>query len=245
MLHDSELETYRKWWKRSKSDIQGFHKSYKAETPDGDLLQVDFNYHERLVRLNVQLARERGKSYVATVKQGSIIREKDVTTNRNTSIKGKVHPFRYIFSCIPDDDLLESVGGAYEISRVSLGKQLLAGELPPNDGEPFRTEKKRESFFEYLQRRRQEKIGRDGTFLQRVKRRFWGELHDFLFGSSLGLAVYYHFFDFSILGLSLAIFAFFSGGMDWILRNRNPLMIKVFFFLFTGSYFFYTGYTRY
>ncbi|NUM42862.1 MAG: hypothetical protein HUU45_14680, partial [Leptospiraceae bacterium] len=122
MLSEGDFQAYRKWWKKGKSSLRGFHKSYKAITPDGDVLQADFNYHERLVHLYVEVSGERGRAFSANIKQGSIIREKDITTGRSGSIKNRIHPFRHIFSCIPDNDLLESLGGAYDISRTSLGK---------------------------------------------------------------------------------------------------------------------------
>lgn len=243
MLNEGDFEAYRKWWKKGKSSLKGFHKSYRAETPVGDVLQADFNYHERLVRLFIEVSKERGRAYTANVKQGSIIREKDITTGRTTSIKGRIHPFRHIFSCIPDDDLLESLGGAYEISRVSLGKPVYTSE-PSEKFENFEFAKK-ESFFERLERKRLARIEKYGTLWQRFKKRFWGDLHDFVLGSSLGVAIYYHFFDFIILGATLAGFGFFFGGLDWIIRNRDPLMTKVFLFMGIGTYFFYTGYTKY
>ncbi|EMY06200.1 hypothetical protein LEP1GSC029_0099 [Leptospira interrogans str. 2002000626] len=48
-----------------------------------------------------------------------------------------------------------------------------------------------------------------------------------------------------MLGFSLAVFGLLFGGLDWMLRKRNPLFVKVILFMSLGSYFYYVGYTRY
>ncbi|WCL48990.1 hypothetical protein [Leptospira sp. GIMC2001] len=255
------LETYRSWWKKQNSQLPGFTRSVKATTPDGDVLEADFNFHEKLVRISLEIANENGKIYSATIKNGSIIKEKDITSGRNYPISRKVRPFKDIFSCIPDADLLDTIGGAYEISLTPLGKvierRVGRGIYQQEDfagyqsGLPLSTKYdsifgiRRESWFQKWKRRRMERrIYRD-PFWVRFRRRFWAETHDILLGFGLAYFVYNYWFDYVILGLALGAFGFFSGGMDWALRKRDPLLLKVLSFLSLGSFFFYNGYTRF
>ncbi|HNB98610.1 MAG TPA: hypothetical protein PLS71_10230, partial [Leptospiraceae bacterium] len=77
------------------------------------------------------------------------------------------------------------------------------------------------------------------------KIRFLDDLYDSILGVSVCLAIYLHFFDYVVLGFSLAFMGVFFGGLDWILRNRTPFYLKVMSFLSFGGYYFYTGFTRF
>ncbi len=257
----NELETYRSWWKKQSSSIPGFTRSFIARTPAGDVLEADFNFHERLVRLSVEIADENGKNYAATVQNGSILKEKDVTGGRNYPISRKILPFRDVFSCIPDPDLLEALGGVYEISLYPLGqreRRLGRGvyekvEIPLNSEEDSPYQGKydaifgivRETWFQRWRRTRRKKRLRREPFWHRFWRRFWGETFDFCIGFGLAVLVYNYWYDYVILGFTVGGFGFLAGGIDWAFRKRDPLLIKVLSFLSIGSYFFYQGYTQF
>ncbi|HMV42533.1 MAG TPA: hypothetical protein PK079_24495 [Leptospiraceae bacterium] len=238
MLYDSDYEGFRTWWKRSKTPARGYFKSYRAVSPIGDVFVVDYNFHENLVRLSLEPASEKGRTYTATIKNGTIIRERDVFNATNTSLKKKFHPFKNVFSCIPDDDVLNSIGGVYDISKVSLGKKAHE-EIPSDAGElePY-TQVSGESFYKRLLHRAKDSYAD-------FKIRFLDDLYDSILGVSVCLAIYLHFFDYVVLGFSLAFMGVFFGGLDWILRNRTPFYLKVMSFLSFGGYYFYTGFTRF
>jgi hypothetical protein len=257
----NELETYRSWWRKQNSRIPGFNRSYIAVTPTGDTLEADFNFHEKLVRLSVEVSQENGKNYAATIKNGSIIKEKDITSGRNYPIGRKVRPFREMFSCLPDSDLLESLGGAYEISLTPLGKKVERRigrgvyqedesgygrfDLPASTRYDGIFGIQRETWFQRWQRKRWERRINREPFWVRFRRRFWAEIHDLVLGAGLAWVVYNYYYDYVILGSALGAFGFFSGGLDWTFRKRNPLLLKVLSFISLGSYFFYNGYTRF
>lgn len=258
-----ELETYRSWWKKQNSSIPGFTRSFIAHTPSGDVLEADFNFHDRLVRLSVESANENGKNYAATIKDGSIIKEKDITSGRNYPITRKIRPFKEIFSCLPDADLLETVGGAYEISLTPLGKtenrigRGIYEDEPGSYGssDPWKLPDStrydhifgitRETWFQRWLRKRWERKIQKEPFWTRFRRRFWGETLDIIVGMGLAWVVYNYWFDYVILGAALGGFGLLAGGWDWAFRKRDPLLIKVLSFISLGSYFFYNGYTRF
>lgn len=238
MLYDSDYEGFRTWWKRSKTPARGYFKSYRAVSPVGDVFVVDYNFHENLVRLSLEPASEKGRAYTATIKKGTIIRERDVFNAANTSLKKKFYPFRNIFSCIPDDDVLNSIGGVYDISKVSLGKKVqedASSYIPEAESVVVPTG---ESFFKRF-------LGKAKESYVEFKIRFLDDLYDSILGVSVCLAIYLHFFDYVVLGFSLAFMGVFFGGLDWILRNRTPFYLKVMSFLSFGGYYFYTGFTRF
>lgn len=241
MLYDSDYEGFRTWWKRSKSPTRGYFKSYRAVSPTGDVFLVDYNFHENLVRLSLEPASEKGRTYTTTIKKGTIIRERDVFNSVNTSLKRKFYPFKDIFSCIPDDDVLSSIGGVYDISRVSLGKkQQEVGKpsLGPEEDQETGTVQRRPSALGRLA------MAIRSSYLD-FKLRFLDDLYDSILGVSVCVAIYLHFFDYVVLGFSLAFMGIFFGGLDWILRNRTPFYLKVMSFVSFGGYYFYTGFTRF
>lgn len=242
MVYESGHELYRTWWKRGKSQSPGYHKAYFAKTPDGDILQVDYNFHENLVKFHVQPFGEKGKTYTSTIKRGIIIRERDIFNAQNISIKKKILPFKEVFSCIPDEDLLQSIGGNYGISSFALGRKKSDGSSDRTGDYLDKEERERESFFQRLLRKRRN--SGEPSFLEKYKERALDDFHDAVLGISLGVAVYFHFFDLIATGALLGGSGIFFGGMDWIVRDRKPLFLKIFIFLLIGTYFFYTGYTR-
>lgn len=241
MEYTSDFKLFRTWWKSSKPITHGYNKSYIAKTPGGDILRVEYNFKEGIVKLSIRNASEKGKEYIAIVKKGTSIREKDISTNSNIPFKKKLLPFRDIFSSIPDDEILKSLGGIYGISIISRGIDQedktpdLTGEFSVKPSIPG------ETFFQRLRRVHPKQPKK--PLWQRIKERFWGEVHDLAIGASLSIAIYFNYYDYIVLGASIAALGFVFGGLDWIVRNRAPLLSKVVLFLIIGSYFFYTGYT--
>ncbi len=229
-----DYEVFRSWWKRNRSPNKGFSKSYRAVSPLGDIFQVDYNFHENLVKLSLSLASEKSKSYITTIKNGTIIREKDSLNGTSKSLKKKFVPFKNIFSSIPDKDILSLLIGIYEISDIQpdLDHSEKIAAIPSFDKDSV--EKKTLSFREKLSKQ-----------YASLKLRVLDDFYDSILGISICLAIYLHYFDFVLLGFALGFMGLFFGSIDWIIRNRNPLFLKVISFLFTGGYYFYTGYTRF
>lgn len=240
MLYDSDYEGFRTWWKRSAKPARGYFKSYRAVSPVGDVFLVDYNFHENLVRLSLEPASEKGRTYTTTIKNGTIIRERDVLNAVNTSLRKKFYPFRNIFSCIPDDDVLTSIGGVYDISRVSLGKrnQDSSGYVGVEQSQDTMSNPQKRDYITNLSQKLKSSYAD-------FRIRFLDDLYDSILGISVCLAIYLHFFDYVVLGFSLAFMGILFGGFDWILRNRTPFYLKVMSFLSFGGYYFYTGFTRF
>jgi hypothetical protein len=226
-------EVYRSKWKRNKTLPKGFSKSFRQTTPSGDELQVDYNFHENLVRLSLSVSLEKGRNYITTIKNGTIIRERDVSNGMNSSLKKKFLPFREIFSSIPDNDILETIGGVYEIEKQELQKYESDREIEVTNNS--KEEKLTKIHFK-------DKLK---SFYRNLRIRILDDLYDTLLGISLCVAIYLHFFDMVLLGFSLGFMGLFFGTLDWTLRSRNPMLLKVLSFLFSGGYYFYLGYTRF
>jgi hypothetical protein len=237
-------------WRKQKPRTPGFIRAFIMETPLGDILEAEFNFHEKLVRLTAEIKEEKGRIYAATIRNGVVLQEKDISAGRAYPVFRKIWPFRDYYSALPDKDLLACVGGSYDI-------------FPPNshDDSPeaaYRRERRndagfstrydsifgivRETRFQRWRRRRREARRSLGTPWERFKRRVWGDLQDFCLGLGAATLVYYTYYDYVLLGASLASVGMVAGLMDFLVRKRSVLFTKVLSFLSLGSYFFYSGY---
>ncbi|MBM9577369.1 hypothetical protein JWG45_09410 [Leptospira sp. 201903070] len=240
-----DYSIFRRWWKKESPPARGYTKSYSATTPTGDILQADLNFHEKKVRITLEIAGENGRIYIATIKDGTVLQEKDLSSGRMVPIYSKLAPFQEIFSCLPDPDLLSTLGGQYGISKSPLG------QTETNIPRPWETSTRYDHIFgihhqkTFWQRIFSREREYKEPWIVRVKKRFWSEFQDLLLGACSALGIYYAYTDFYLLGFSLAVFGLLFGGLDWMLRKRNPLFVKVLLFMSLGSYFYYVGYTRY
>ncbi|MDF3819526.1 hypothetical protein P3G55_06430 [Leptospira sp. 96542] len=235
-------------WRKQKPRTPGFIRAFTMETPLGDVLGAEFNFHERLVRLSVEIKEEKGRMYGATVKNGAVLSEKDISAGRAYPAFRKIWPFRDYFASLPDKDLLASLGGAYEI-------------YPPFEPEsdPERRERQktpyfgstrydnifgivRETRFQRFFRKRREAREARGPLWPRFKARVLGDLQDISLGLGFGYLVYQTYYDYVVLGLALGVLGMVLGLVDFLIRKRSVLMTKVLSFLTLGSYFFYNGY---
>ncbi|TGN06806.1 hypothetical protein [Leptospira ilyithenensis] len=236
-------------WRKQKPRTPGFTRAYTMETPLGDILEAEFNFHERLVRLAVEIKEEKGRMYSSTVRNGIVLQEKDISSGRAYPVFRKLWPFRDYFSSLPDNDLLLSVGGCYDIfppvqqeyqdRRFDSGRD---SSFPRSSRYDSVFGIVRETRFQRWKRRRREEIEARGTLWERFKRRFWGDLQDISLGCGIAYLVYLFYYDYVVLGWSLAALGMTTGLLDFLVRKRSVLFTKVLSFLSLGSYFFYTGY---
>lgn len=235
-------------WRKQKPRTPGFIRAFTMETPLGDVLEAEFNFHERLVRLAVEIKEEKGRMYGATVKNGTVQAEKDITSGRPYPVFRKVWPFREYFSTLPDKDMLACIGGAYEIyppfvpdaqEKGRSQRFSLESALFPSTRYDSIFGIVRETRFQRWRRERREAREARGSLWLRFKRRVWGDLQDIFMGVGFGCLVYYLYYDYVVLGLTLGILGMTAGLLDFLVRKRSVLMTKVLSFLSFGSYFFY------
>ncbi|EPG74734.1 hypothetical protein LEP1GSC058_1719 [Leptospira fainei serovar Hurstbridge str. BUT 6] len=244
MASFQDYSVLRKWWKPEFPPAKGYTKSYQAKTPDGDILQADFHYHDRKIRLTLEVAGENGRIYVSTIRDGSILKETDLSTGRSYPLYSRFAPFRDLVSSLPDRDALQVMGGAYGVSPEPLG-----AATERKESKPWEISTKYDHVFGIRRGagfwdRFSDKTPSEPLW-PRIRRRLWGDLHDLFVGAMSAVGIWYTYLDFYLLGFSLAVFGLLFGGLDWILRKRDPLFSKVMLFLGSGSYFYYYGYTRF
>ncbi|PJZ68054.1 hypothetical protein CH373_04625 [Leptospira perolatii] len=243
MASYQDYSVLRRWWKPEVPAAKGYTKSYQAKTPDGDILQADFHYHDRKIRLTLEVAGENGRIYVATVRDGSILKETDLTNGRSYPLYSRIAPFRDLLSSLPDKDALQILGGAYGVSPEPLGgpsrKEREPWEFSTRYDHVFGSRGGFRIWDRLFTRKEKEPLW------PRIRKRIWGDFQDLCIGTISAFGIWYAYFDFYLLGFALAVFGLLFGGLDWILRGRDPLLSKTLVFLGLGSYFYYYGFTKF
>lgn len=210
-------------WKVQHSKREGYYRTYSMETPEGDSLEVDYNHARSMVHITLTLEAEHGRQYIAVIKSGTILRERDFTSARPVDLTRRMQPFAPFFSFLRDEGLLRSIGGTYGIDTAPAA---LDGPRRFPRLHSFEVPGLWERLVRYLERKRnQEQQWR--PWHERALRRAPAELADLAVGGLLlGL------FAGGWLGIvELAGYCGFwgilSGALDWLVRGRSPFLPKV------------------
>lgn len=215
-------------WKTRQSQQEGFTRTYYTETPEGDELEVDFSFGRRMVRICLRSAAEHGREYVALIKGGTILQEREVAGKRSVDLTSRLSRFAQYFAFLPEATVLEAIGGSYGLPAEPLFPAG-PGRGGRSDVLPITTRfSVMELIREYLAKKRDRaRRERFSPWYSRLVRRMPAELVDL----SLGLWVYWAYLQnmFGVTELAgyMGALAVFTGAYDWLWRQRDPFLPKV------------------
>lgn len=223
---------FRRIWRARPSRREGFNKTYAGLFPDGSTIELDYNFAREMVRIEYRPADEAERLYIAVVKHGVVLRERDFATNRVVDMQRRIRPLAPFFQYFPDNHVLRSLGGIYGLPRESrLPSATSTGELFRRS---LRTDERRRLLRQqvhHLIRKRRAAERRQRPFFGRILHRLPGDLFDL---SLAGIPLFL-FFQKDVapggLALMLSALGFFTGAVDLLWRQRNPLIVKTLAFL--------------
>ena len=214
-------------WHCAPSILENYQHNYSLSLENRDFLSLDFNAARKMVHISLSLASEGGREYVATIKDGNILQERERISRLPVDLSWRLDPFIKFFGQIPDLSPLRAIGGNFGIPK------LLSKDNPYNlriyelylPRSPWRLLKK------YLEKRRaQEALA--CSRLQKLWRRLPQEAFDLGLGTImiyiLGFKGYLGFAELACLS---GFYGIFSGAFDWLWRQRSPFIPKVAFFV--------------
>lgn len=222
-------------WQTVKNPALDYPEVFMSVTVHYDQIKVEANRAQGQVRLEVKTLR--GEHYESTIKHGVVLREKDLRTGALTDLTDILSIYRKDFSSLPDTPLLSLIGGNYGIlteflgtaERITQGEQRLRGRIV--------------NFFR--------------SILPALRRLFSGSLRNFgyyshaarradLFDAALiagsAFAVFSYNFDYLSTGFTLCATAMLTGLVDWLIRKREPWLVKIYASLAVASVAVYRGY---
>ena len=211
-------------WKVKPCKKEGYYRTYYVDTPEGDHIEVDFNNTRNMVQITLILEKERGREYIAVIKSGTIIRERDVTSSRPIDLSSRLFPFREFFGFLRDDQALRSIGGNYGIPEKPFSVKI--PRLFRSESFQLKKPSLRERLQNYLRKKRNREL-MPRPFYMSFLRRMPAELLDLALGGALVLAYFYNLISLTELAGFAGFLGIAAGALDWVWRQRNPFLPKV------------------
>lgn len=221
-------------WKRRPSEIRGYERALYTTLDNGDYIRVDYSNGEQRARIYVEVNEEKGSSYYSIISQGRVTLERN-STGKSTRVSEVLKERASEFSSIPNNDVLKLIANNY---GIRIGND-------PKDSEKEKQRQKelneiREKYF-----RRDELNSYSSDQSQNItKSRFTViDFFDLGIGIILG-GIFFLLNQYSLLalGASFAFWGVLTGLFDIVIRGREPLFSKIFFFLGSGTVLYIYGY---
>ncbi len=230
-LSDSDLRSGGpNYWKVGSSKIEGYYKNYSITTDAGDQIEVDFNYSRSLARILLRLDAENGREYIAVIKSGTIIQERELSSRRAVNMSFRMEPQLPYFRILQDEALLRTLGGVYGIPVQPERKA--GGEAPSYYGPngnfeiPSRTLALFTRIREHLKKKKEQEANLE-TWWERFMFRLPDEALDLGLGAILILAYLQGYLNHTYFIGFIGFWGIFSGAFDWLWRQRSPFLPKV------------------
>ena len=221
-------------WQTVKNPSLEYPEVFMTTNHHYDQIKAEVNRITGQVRLEVKTLR--GEHYESIIRKGVILREKDIKTGSFIDLAEIMPQYRRDFSSLPDSPLLALIGGNYEILTEFLGTaERIAPPRPPFS--LSRLVRRILDAFKLRIQNAHEAI-RDAT----THASKW-DLFDVILVASIGYAVFLINFDFLSTGFALCFSAIATGTFDWILRRREPWLLKIYTALLPGFSAIYLGFT--
>ncbi len=221
-------------WKRRPSEIRGYERAMYTTTDDGDYIRVDYNIDEKIVRIYAEVSEDKGASYYAVINKGRVTIEKN-SNGRSTRVSERLAERAKEFSTLPNKDVLKLISGNYGISTSlpsgrNRKKDRLQVERQEVKRKYFKTDDNPYAETDYSSGKAASKIG-------------IVDLFDTLTGVLVtGLFFFIGQYDLTAAGAAAVIWGMLLGVFDILLREREPVFIKILFFLITGTGLYFYSY---
>lgn len=237
--YDENLLLY--LWKKTKPS-PGYNRAYIAILADKSKFIIEYNFVREIVKIEYYPSNDY-KYYYAIIQRGTILQEREFPSHRPISLFSKINNFRNFFSYLPDEQVLKTIGGCYNIPTKSLHPQSI-------------------SEFDIVQLKKRIYNFKPKNFLKSIKRyleqkeikqsqlkgiyKILYRLPDDVFDILVQIVLFYQFYTGKLTSLAFSFYSIFygifSGVVDIYWRRRNPLIIKTLFSIIPGLIIFWFYY---
>jgi hypothetical protein len=214
-------------WKRRPSEIRGYERAMYTTLENGDYIRVDYNTGEKIVRIYTEILEDKGASYYAIINKGRVTIEKN-NNGRATRVAERLSEKAEEFSSLPNKDVLKLINNNYGISK--------SGFISKNVKKEERLKIEREEVKrKYFKPDENPYIDNSYSSQKRIKKIGIIDLFDTLTGIVIsGLFFFLGQYDLIAAGAAAVIWGMLLGVFDILLREREPVFSKIFFFLLSG-----------
>lgn len=222
-------------WQSMKNPSWDYPELYTTVTVHYDQIKVEASRATGQVRLEVKTLR--GEHYESIIKNGVVLREKDLKTGALVDLTDILSIYRKDFSSLPDTPLLALIGGNYGILTEFLGT---AERIIVRDRTLLaRLMRLVRGILPWLRNRLRTSMANVGYYTAAARKA------DFVDMAIIGTATYAAFsynFDYLSAGFTLCTMAVITGLVDWLIRKREPWLMKIYASVGLASVAVYRGY---
>jgi hypothetical protein len=219
-------------WKRRPSEIRGYQRTLYTTAPNGDYLRVDYHLRDKKVRLYLEDNEEGGLEYYAVIHDGKITLERNLSTGRSTPLYRKFIKHAENFATIANRHVLKIMGDNYGIMQARQDTRDIQrkSDLELTRRRYFRAEQQDHK-----------KITDIGSF-HATKRFSMADIFDLTLGLVIATILYLLWHEFMFVGIFSAIYGVVLGLLDMFIREREPIFMKIVFFVVAGTLLYLGGY---
>ena len=231
---EEENREQARFWKVSSSKIDGYIRNYFIESEEGDELELDFNFSRSLVRISYRPERERGREYIAVIKNGTILQERENISRRPVDLTFRISPHLPLFRMLQEPMVLRALGGVYGIPTEpdrSARPAPFEYQVKLNLIKKFRPLERIRNHLEKKREIENRKMGWFGRFIHRLP----AEAGDMTLGAILVLFYLGGYLDLTRFAGYAGALGIMMGAWDWVWRQRDPFLPKVFLMLATSG----------
>lgn len=220
-------------WKRRPSEIRGYERAMYTTLNNGDYIRVDYNVSEKRVRLYVEVSEEKNAPYYSIISNGKIVTERN-NAGKTNRVGETISSRSGEFSSLPNTEVMKLINRNYGIETL-------------DESEARKKEQQKQEQLSFVRKRyfrdsdSAERISVDTSEQIKLKAGRFSliDIIDILTGIVLA-GVFYILNQYSYLALGAAtvVWGILLGIFDIFIREREPLFIKILFFLIIGSAFY-------
>ena len=220
-------------WKRRPSEIRGYERAMYTTLNNGDYIRVDYNVSEKRVRLYVEVNEEKNASYYSVINSGKIVTERN-SAGKSARVGEKLSERSEEFSTLPNSEVLKLISRNYGIEAADEAEnrkkeQQKKEQLSIVRKRYFRIDDTEENVYGESSGQEKRKSGKISLI----------DIIDILTGLVIaGIFYILNQYSYLALGSAAVIWGIMLGLIDIVLREREPVFAKIFFFLITGSAFY-------
>lgn len=222
-------------WQNMKNPAWDYPEMYSTVTIHYDQIKVEANRGAGQVRLEVKTLR--GEHYESIIKHGVVLREKDLKSGALSDLSDILSIYRKDFSSLPDTPILSLIGGNYGIMTEFMGtaERIVVHE---------RTLLKRllRLVRGIIPALRQWLLGIKSSFGHYARSIRRADLADMVVIAAATYGAFTYNFDYLNAGFTLCIVAMLTGLIDWLIRKREPWLLKIYASIALASVAVYRGY---